>query len=55
MKDPKEVAQLLLKAREELLMIKRVGAIGHFYGNQKLVIEQKSAPTQRTLDQEGQT
>jgi len=47
-KDPKEIAQLLLNAREELLMIKRVGAMGHFYGNQRLVIEQETAPSSTT-------
>lgn len=41
--DQKEVAKLLLKAREDLLMIKRVGAMGNFYGTQRLVIEQEEA------------
>ena len=50
MQDQKEVAQLLLKARGDLLMIKRVGAIGQFYGDQRLVIEKEEVPSTPSIE-----
>lgn len=40
--DRKEIAKLLLKAQEDILMIQRTSAIGHFYEPQKIVVEKKS-------------